>query len=178
MQCHCKPCIFIISSYCIHCVLQMMLYALDRELFQAFSIIYFPISLVKFENWDRNCCILVKCNLACLGIWTVCTLWWILCICFREIFTWQCCKSVFFTTEKILESCTSVVFCGRSGIFMFTSVFFILRLHGNCYSGLCLFHSHRYLPSDHMMWFHSNSFLMQMSHLESTFTCLFHKEIM
>ncbi len=100
-----------------------------------------------------------------------------------------CCERVFFTMEMILWSSTTVVLCGRPGLFMLLGSpvhSFFLRMYQTvdlatpnvpaislmdlfCFWSLtivCFTCMER--SFDRMMWVHSNSFQMQMTHLEST----------
>ncbi len=108
----------------------------------------------------------------------------------RVFVTWlDVVKGFFFTMERILHSSTTVVLRGRLGLFMLLSSpvrSFFLRMYHTvdlatpnvpaislmdlfCFWSLtivcftCMEKSF-----DRMMWVHSNSFQMQMAHLEST----------
>ncbi len=108
----------------------------------------------------------------------------------RVFFTWlDVVKGFFFTKERILQSSTTVVLCGRSGLFMMLSspvhsVF--LRMYQTVdlatpnvpaislvdwfrlWSLTIVYFTCMERSFDRMMWVHSNSFQMQTAHLEST----------
>ncbi len=108
----------------------------------------------------------------------------------RVFFSWlDVVKGFFFTMEMILWSSTTVVLCGRPGLFMLLGSpvhSFFLRMYQTvdlatpnvpaislmdlfCFWSLtivCFTCMER--SFDRMMWVHSNSFQMQMTHLEST----------
>ncbi len=128
----------------------MMLYALDHELFQAFSILFLPIILVQvylyfshpnnafaevvwlfqmffWQSLIRRCLHLVVLNksslFALMKSSLDCRLWQFLTpISWRVFFNWlDVMKGFFFTMERILRSSTTVVLHGRPGLFMLLS---------------------------------------------------------
>ncbi len=175
----------------LHHASQMMLYALDHELFQAFSILF--SSQDSGTGWSyfqpsKEC--FFRSGLAILDVFWQSLIWpclhlvvnplyllsWSLLLIvdfdsntpafWRVFFTWlDVVKGFFFTRERILKSSTTVVLRGRPGLFMLLSssvCSFFLRMSQTVDLAT------PNVPAISLMDFVHNNFQMQMAHLEST----------
>ncbi len=131
----------------LHHASQMMLYALDHELLQAFSILFFlpsfwyrfilisTVQRMLFQKWSGFFrCFLVKSNLALFAPYSEpsvialvkssldCRLWqWHVCLLEIVLLLAGCCERVFLYHGEDSRSSTTVVLCGHAGLFMFRS---------------------------------------------------------